>query len=87
MTEKPSETLSNSRLAYSKINWNKAEKTVKRLQTRIAKATKEKKWNKVRRLTYLLTHSYYAKLLAVRKVTTNRGKRTPGVDKRTLDNR
>jgi RNA-directed DNA polymerase len=35
----------------------------------------------VKRLQYLLTHSYYAKLIAVRKVTTNKGKKTPGVDK------
>jgi RNA-directed DNA polymerase len=35
----------------------------------------------VKRLQYLITHSYYAKALAVRKVTTNKGKNTPGVDK------
>lgn len=40
----------------------------------------EKKWNLVKRLQYLLTHSYYAKLLAVRIVTQNRGRRTPGID-------
>ena len=34
----------------------------------------------MKRLQYLLTHSYYAKALAVRKVTTNKGKKTPGVD-------
>ena len=33
----------------------------------------------MKRLQYLLTHSYYAKVLAVRKVTTNKGKKTPGV--------
>ena len=48
---------------------------VNRLQARIAKATQENKWNTVKRLQYLLTHSYYAKVLAVRKVTTNKGKR------------
>lgn len=35
----------------------------------------------MKRLQYLLTHSYYAKLLAVRKVTTNKGKNTSGIDK------
>ena len=35
----------------------------------------------MKRLQYLLIHSYYAKVLAVRKVTTNKGKNTPGVDK------
>ena len=65
---------------WKSIDWKKAEAEVNRLQTRIAKATQEKKWNTVKRLQYLLTHSYYAKALAVRKVTTNKGKKTPGVD-------
>ena len=47
---------------------------------RIAKAVKEGKHGKVKSLQWILTHSYYAKLLAVRRVTTNKGKRTPGVD-------
>ena len=66
---------------WKAIDWKKAEAEVNRLQTRIAKATQEKKWNTVKRLQYLLTHSYYAKALAVRKVTTNKGKNTPGIDK------
>ncbi len=47
---------------------------------RIAKAVKEGRWNKVRTLQHLLTHSFYAKLLAVKRVTSNKGKKTPGVD-------
>ena len=66
---------------WKSIDWNHAEAVVNRLQARIAKATQEKKWHTVKRLQYLLTHSYYAKLLAVRKVTTNKGKNTSGVDK------
>ena len=62
------------------VDWAQAEAEVNRLQVRIAKATQAKKWNTVKRLQYLLTHSYYAKLLAVRKVTSNKGKKTPGVD-------
>lgn len=34
----------------------------------------------VKRLSYLLTHSFYAKLLAVRRVTQNKGRKTAGVD-------
>ena len=60
---------------WKHIDWKKAEYEVNRLQTRIAKATLNQNWNAVKRLQYLLTHSYYAKLLAVRKVTTNKGKR------------
>jgi RNA-directed DNA polymerase len=40
------------------------------------------KKNKAKRLQYLLTHSYSAKAYAVRKVTTNQGKGTSGVDKK-----
>ncbi|MBQ6387493.1 MAG: reverse transcriptase N-terminal domain-containing protein, partial [Ruminococcus sp.] len=50
------------------------------LQFRIAKATLENKQNTVKRLQYLLTHSFYAKLIAVKRVTTNKGKRTASVD-------
>ena len=67
-------------LQWEAIDWKQVRPTVNRLQTRIAKATCECKWNRVKRLQYLLTHSYSAKLLAVRTVTQNRGARTPGID-------
>ena len=47
---------------------------------RIAKAVLENRWNKVQALQYLLTRSLAAKLLAVQRVTSNKGKKTPGVD-------
>ncbi len=62
------------------IDWPKTYKIVRRLQTRIVKATQEGRWNKVKALQRLLTHSFSGKVLAVRRVTENRGKRTPGVD-------
>jgi len=65
---------------WCNIDWDKAEKYVNRLQTRIAKGKTEGKNDLVKRLCYLLTHSFYAKALAVRKVTSNRGRRTAGVD-------
>ncbi len=65
---------------WNNINWKKVEKHVNRLQTRIAKAVKDGIWHLVKRLQYLLTHSFYAKLLAIRKVNQNRGKRTAGID-------
>ena len=65
---------------WNSTDWDKIKSRINRLQTRIAKATCEGKWNLVKRLNYLLTHSHQAKLLAVRVVTQNRGKRTPGVD-------
>lgn len=54
---------------------------MRRLQARIVKATREKRWNKVKALQHLLTHSSSGKLLAVKRVTENSGKRTSGVDK------
>ena len=62
------------------IDWKKVEQEVNRLQVRIAKASINKKQNEVKRLQYLLTHSFYAKLLAVKKITTNKGKNTSGID-------
>ena len=53
---------------------------VKKLQMRMVKAVEQQRYNKVRALQWLLTHSYSAKVLAVHKVTTNKGKKTPGVD-------
>jgi RNA-directed DNA polymerase len=65
---------------WKTINWHQLEKSVNKLQTRITKAVIQTKWNLVKRLQYLLTHSYSAKLLAVRRVTRNKGKRTSGID-------
>ena len=69
--------------AWNMINWNTVEFQVKQLQMRIAKATQEKRYGKVKALQWLLTHSLYAKLLAVKHVTENRGAKTPGIDKVT----
>lgn len=65
------------------INWAACYREVRRLQARIVKATKEGRWNKVKALQWLLTHSFSGKALAVKRVTENRGKKTPGVDKVT----
>jgi RNA-directed DNA polymerase len=66
--------------AWNFIKWDKVLQSVNSLQLRIAKATREGKHNKVKALQWILTHSYNAKLLAVKRVTGNSGKRTPGVD-------
>ena len=65
---------------WQSIDWKQVESSVSNLQARIARAALEKRWNEVKRLTRLLTRSYYAKLLAVRQATTSKGKNTPGVD-------
>ena len=66
--------------AWDVIKWQTVQLQVKRLQMRIAKATREGRWNKVKALQRLLASSYYAKLLAVKRVTENRGGKTPGID-------
>jgi len=65
---------------WKTINWKQAEEYVKRLQLRIVKATQQGKWRLVRRLQYLITHSFYVKALAVKKVISNKGKNTAGID-------
>ena len=54
---------------------------VRRQQVRIAEAVREKRWGKVHFLQRTLIRSMPAKLWAVRRVVSNQGKRTPGVDK------
>ena len=61
----------------------KAEAEVRRLQARIVKATQAGRWNKVKALQHLLTHSHSARLLAVARVTESDGRKTPGVDGET----
>jgi RNA-directed DNA polymerase len=81
-TTPKSERLTDMRLKtqWNNIDWEKVIKSINRLQTRITKAVKEGKWHLVKRLQYLITHSFYAKLLAVRTVCQNKGKRTAGID-------
>lgn len=65
---------------WDQIDWAKCERQVGRLQARIVKATREGRWGKVKTLQRLLTRSFSGKALAVKRVTENQGKRTPGVD-------
>lgn len=65
---------------WDAINWQPIEKHVRRLQMRIAKAVREGRHGKAKALQWLLTHSKYAKLLAVKRVTQNNGRHTAGVD-------
>src|SRR5437899_3741254 len=65
---------------WDQMDWLKRERTVRRLQARIVKATQAKRWGKVKVLQRLLTHSFSGRALAVKRVTENQGKHTPGVD-------
>ncbi|HBP66263.1 MAG TPA: group II intron reverse transcriptase/maturase, partial [Desulfosporosinus sp.] len=60
---------------WDSIDWIQVQNDVNRLQSRIAKATVKGDKNKAKQLQYLLTHSFSAKIYAVKKVTTNKGKK------------
>jgi RNA-directed DNA polymerase len=66
---------------WTAIEWEKCEHRVKKLQARIVKAQEEKRYGKVKYLQRILVTSFDAKALAVKRVTSNKGKRTAGVDK------
>ena len=65
---------------WHSIDWKKVWRTVRRLQARIVKAVAAGRWNKVKALVYLLTHSFSGRALAILRVVSNSGAKTPGVD-------
>src|SRR5881397_3834558 len=62
------------------INWAACHRQVRSLQRRIVQAVQAGAWRKVKRLSSLLVHSFAARALAVKRVTENTGKKTPGID-------
>jgi RNA-directed DNA polymerase len=70
---------------WHQIDWYAVHQNVRRLQARIVKATQEGRWGKAKALQRLLTRSFSGKALAVRRVTENQGKRTPGADNELWD--
>lgn len=66
---------------WKNLPWQKIHRKIFKLQKRIYQAQKRGNERMVRKLQRLLINSYYAKLLAVRKVTQdNQGKKTAGID-------
>lgn len=72
---------SANRSPWLGIDWSKCQLEFRRLQARILKGTQEGRRGKVKALQWLLTHSFAGKAIAVKRVTGNKGQRTPGVDK------
>ena len=71
----------NPNLKWKDINWKKVEKYVFKLQKLIYRASSRGEIRKMRKYQKLLTKSYYARLLAVRRITQdNQGKKTAGID-------
>jgi RNA-directed DNA polymerase len=76
-----SKTEITSNVEWRQINWRQAEKAVFKLQKRIYRASNRGDVKTVRRLQKTLMKSWYARVLAVRRVTQdNQGKKTAGVD-------
>ena len=61
---------------WREVNWRSVTVEVRRLQVRIVKAVEAGRWGKVKALQRLLTTSRSGKLLAVRRVTENQGRKT-----------
>ena len=70
-------------ISWHSIDWETGHRQVRGLQVRIAKAAKNQQWRQVKTLQRMLVRSFAAKVLAVKRVTENRGRRTPGVDGET----
>ena len=77
MTAQRAGALGDDAATWSSIEWKETRRQVRRLQVRIAKAVQENRWNKVRSLQYLLTHSFYAKLLACETSNLQQGEKDP----------
>src|SRR5450756_829159 len=77
--------VSHAKVDWRQVDWDQLQRNVRRLQARIVKATQEGRWGKVKALQRLLTHSHSGRLLAVKRVTENQGRRTPGVDEELWD--
>ena len=73
-------TLPHGPLDWHAISWRKVFRSVRRLQIRIAEAMRRGRRGKVHALRRILTRSLSAAYWAVRRVTENQGKKTPGVD-------
>jgi len=71
---------SPANLNWKRMDWREVEAKVRALQMRIAKAVSEGRPARVKKLQRLLTCSLPARLLAVKRVSSNKGKKTPGVD-------
>ena len=67
------------------VDWRRVERNVRGMQIRIAKATRDSDWRRVKALQRMLTRTLSAKLYAVRRVTQNQGARTAGVDRELWD--
>ena len=82
---KTGSALSHAPNDWYAVDWRRVERNVRGMQIRIAKATRDGRWRRVKALQRMLTRTLSAKLYAVRRVTQNQGARTAGVDRELWD--
>lgn len=70
----------NPKNDWHEIDWKKAEAKVKDLQEKIVIATLNGNMKEVYKLQWTLLQSFEAQALAIRKIVTNKGGKTPGTD-------
>jgi len=85
LVRKDGSALSHAPENWYAVDWRRVERNVRGMQIRIAKATREGDWRRVKALQRMLTRTLSAKLYAVRRVTQNQGARTAGVDRELWD--
>ena len=72
---------------WKEIDWPTAEKNISRLQQRIYKASLNKETRKLHRLQRRLLINEEARAISIKRVTElNRGRKTPGVDRKIIVN-
>lgn len=71
--------------SWNTINWKKAESDLANLQYEILKAHRKGDCNLVLTTQHMLIKSFAARCLAVRKVTSNQGGKTLGIDEKTYN--
>ena len=77
MVKQPNQKLNN----WHNIRWDRVNKKVLDLQTKIVKAKLNNNMKLVYKLQIQLVNSYEGRALAIRKVITNSWANTPGIDR------
>ena len=73
--------LKHPKVEWENLDWRKADFWIFKLQKRIYRASQNGDIKLLHKLQRTLTNSWYAKLIAVSRVTQeNKGKKTPGID-------
>ena len=71
--------------SWNNVDWKKSDLDLADLQYKILKAHRKEDCNLVLTTQHALTRSFAARCLAVRKVTSNQGGNTPGIDGKTYN--